>query len=169
MSPNLETETNLINQERVALKGSKSMIKSTMNDAGNLRFNSILAHSKKSPYLSERHVMNLFSQAPSQTTWLKPISPENTNFGIYLKTTRMNKVHNNYSKDMNFSAYKVMSGFFDDEYQNRYPNTLVNLDQKSRYMDCHNIKSKDLTEEERQEILDKFLTEKNHIALANLK
>lgn len=70
---------------------------------------------------------------------------------------------------MNFSAYKVMSGFFDDEYQNRYPNTLVNLDQKSRYMDCHNIKSKDLTEEERQEILDKFLTEKNHIALVNLK
>lgn len=36
-------------------------------------------------------------------------------------------------------------------------------------MDCHNLKTKDLSEEEKQEILDKFLTEKNHIALANLK
>tara|TARA_B110000285_G_C15113401_1_gene612541 strand:+ start:1295 stop:1774 length:480 start_codon:yes stop_codon:yes gene_type:complete len=145
------------------------MIKSTQNDANGLRFNSILAHSKKSPYLSERHVMNMFHQAPSQTTWLQPISPENTNFGIYLKSTRMNKVHNNQSKDMNFSAYKVMSGFFQDEYQNRYPNLCVDLNQKSRYMDCHNISSKQLTEEEKQEILERFLTEKNNIALANLK
>ena len=81
----------------------------------------------------------------------------------------MNKVHNNQSKDMNFSAYKVMSGFFQDEYQNRYPNLSVDLNQKSRYMDCHNISSKQLTEEEKQEILERFLTEKNNIALANLK
>ena len=77
------------------------------------------------------------------------MSPENTNFGLYLKSTRMNKVHNNYSKDMNFSAYKVMNGFFTDEFHNRYPNTLVDLNQKSRYMDVHERMSKQLTEEEK--------------------
>ena len=69
---------------------------------------------------------------------------------IYLKSSRMNKVHNNSSKDMNFSAYKVMSGYFLDEYQNRYPNTLVDLNQKSRYMDVHERISKPLNEEEKQ-------------------
>ena len=82
----------------------------------------------------------------------------------------MNKAHNNSSKDMNFSAYKVMSGFFNDEIHNRYPNTLVDLNQKSRYMDVHDRVSRHpLSDEEKQEILEKFLTEKNQIALANLK